>query len=229
MCAMRKHEHVRRYLLDALSRELGAEDRLPSERELAERLGVSRPTVRRALEQMAAEGRVHRVHGSGTFVSRAPAHGPEPSARVLGAREAIAGASRSWRLGVSPAEPVWHVERLGLADDVPMCVESIWIVKALTPGLLDHLLEARLPDVLAERYGIELVRAEQSITASVVEAPAAELLEVPSLSAALCVERVSWDEQGRRVALAQSVYRGDRSVFEVTLRRAAPGQPIRLA
>jgi GntR family transcriptional regulator len=54
--------------------------------------------------------------------------------------------TRSWRLGVSPREPVWHVERLRLADEVPLCVESIAIVKALTPALLDHPLEASLSD-----------------------------------------------------------------------------------
>jgi GntR family transcriptional regulator, N-acetylglucosamine utilization regulator len=207
MCAMRKHERVRRYLIDALGHELGAEDRLPSERSLAERLGVSRPTVRRALEQMAAEGRVQRVHGSGTFVAQAPIRACEPSARLLAAREAVAGASRSWRLGVGPREPVWHVERLRLVDDVPMCVESIAIVKALAPALLDHSLEASLPDLLAEHCGIDLVRTEQSITATVLEAPTAELLDVPPQSPALLVERVSWDQHDRRVELAQSLFR----------------------
>ena len=215
---MRKHEQVRRYLIDALSHELGAQDRLPSERALAQQLGVSRPTVRRALDELAAEGRLQRVQGSGTFATQPAIRAREPSARLLAAREALAGASRSWRLGVSPREPVWHLERLRLADDTPLCVESIAIVKALAPALLDHSLEASPSDVLAEHYGIDLVRAEQSITATVLEAPTAELLDVPALSPALLVERVSWDQHGRRVELRQSLFRGDRSAFAVTLR-----------
>jgi GntR family transcriptional regulator len=215
---MRKHEQVRRYLIDALSHDLGERDRLPSERTLAQRLGVSRPTVRRALDELAAEGRLQRVQGSGTFATQPPTRAREPSARLLAAREALAGASRSWRLGVSPREPVWHLERLRLADDAPLCVESIAIVKALAPALLDHSLEASPSDVLAEHYGIDLVRAEQSITATVLEAPTAELLDVPELSPALLVERVSWDQHGRRVELRQSLFRGDRSAFAVTLR-----------
>jgi GntR family transcriptional regulator len=226
---MRKHEQVRRYLIDALSHELGARDRLPSERAIAERLGVSRPTVRRALERLAAEGRLQRVHGSGTFATQSPIRAPEPSARLLAAREALAGATRSWRLGISPREPVWHVERVRLADDVPMCVESIAIVKALAPTLLEHSLEASLPDVLAEHYGIDIVRAEQSISATVLEAPTATLLDVPALSAALLVERVSWDQHGRRVEVTQSLFRGDRSAFAVTLRRSADGDPVTCA
>jgi GntR family transcriptional regulator len=206
---MRKHEQVRSYLIDALSHELGARDRLPSERALAEQLGVSRPTVRRALDQLAAEGRLQRVHGSGTFATQPPNRAREAPARLLAAREAVAGAARSWRLGISPREPVWHVERLRFAGDVPMCLESIAIVRALAPGLLDHQLEASLPDVLAEHYGIDLVRAEQSISATVLEAPTADLLGVPPFSPALLVERVSWDQHGRRVELTQSLLRGD--------------------
>jgi GntR family transcriptional regulator len=207
---MRKHEQVRRYLIAALSHELEARDRLPSERALAQQLGVSRPTMRRALDELAAEGRLQRVQGSGTFATQPPIRAREPSARLLAAREALAGASRSWRLGVSPHEPVWHVERLRLADDVPLCVESIAIVKALAPALLDHLLEASLSDVLAGHYGIDVVGAEQSISATVLEAPTAALLDVPPLSPALLVERVSWDQHGRRIELTQSLIRGDR-------------------
>jgi GntR family transcriptional regulator len=207
---MRRHELVRRYLLDALSHELGPEERLPSERELAQRLGVSRPTVRRALEQLAAEGRLQRVQGSGTFATQPPDRGCEGSARLLAAREAVAGAARSWRLGIGPREPVWEVERLRFVAGVPMCAENTAVVSALAPGLLDHPIEASLPDVLAEHYGIELVRAEQSIGATVLEAPTAELLGVPPFSPALLVERVSWDQHGRRVELTQSLLRGDR-------------------
>jgi GntR family transcriptional regulator, N-acetylglucosamine utilization regulator len=219
---MRKHEQVRRYVIDALSHELGARDRLPSERALAQQLGVSRPTVRRALDQLAAEGRLQRVQGSGTFARQPPVRAREPSARVLAAREGLAGASRSWRLGVSPREPVWHVERLRLADEVPICLESIAIVKALAPALLDHPLGGSLSDVLAEHYGIDIVRAEQSITATVLEAPTAELLDVPALSPALLVDHVSWDQHGRRVELTQSLFRGDRSAFAMTLRLSPP-------
>ena len=79
----RKHESVRGYLLAAMRDELAPNDRLPSEREIADRLGVSRPTVRRALDQLAAEGRVHRVQGSGTFVAEPPPPDDEPVWHVI--------------------------------------------------------------------------------------------------------------------------------------------------
>ena len=219
--ARHKHELVRRHLLDAMRDRLGPRDRLPSERELAERLGVSRPTVRRALDQMAAEGRVHRVHGAGTFVADQPARrgAPlSPHARVLVAQTTTAGAARSWKLGISPAEPIWHLERLRFAEDGdPMCVESVFIVRALAPRLLDHPLDADLHDELAEHYAVDLVRAEQSITATVLDVPAARLLDVAPLSPALVIERISWDQHDRRVELAQSLCRGDRYSYSAPI------------
>lgn len=116
---------------------LSPHERLPTERELSEELGVSRLTVRRAMEQLSSEGRVYRVQGAGTFVADQSirkgdnltsftedmlARGLSPSARLLLAEETMAGAHHSWRLGVSPGEPLLHIVRLRLTDecaDVP--------------------------------------------------------------------------------------------------------------
>jgi GntR family transcriptional regulator len=206
-----KHEAVRGYLLQAMRSDLGRGGRLPSEREIADRVGVSRPTVRRALDQLAAEGRVHRVQGSGTFVAAPPA----PAVRVLAATATLAGAERSWRLGVSPAEPLWRIERLRFADAVPTCLETTYLVKTLTPGVLDRPLDAAVCDLLAKHYGIVIHGTRQSINATVLDAPTASLLDAPPLSAALLIERVSWDEEQRRVELTQRICRGDRCLLEV--------------
>jgi GntR family transcriptional regulator len=218
-----KHESVRGYLLEAMRDELGPRGRLPSERQIAEQLGVSRPTVRRALDGMAAEGRVRRIHGSGTFVTEPPTRDlHQHTVQLLAAKEAVAGAGRSWQLGVSPAEALWHIRRLRLADDVPMSLESTYLVKSLTPNLLDHPLDTSLHDLLAAHYDIVIVRAEQSVTATILDAPTAELLEVPPLSPALAIERVCLDQNGRRIELVRSLHRGDRSALKVSLARRLP-------
>jgi GntR family transcriptional regulator len=213
-----KHESVRRHLLAAMRDELDPGGKLPSERELAERLGVSRPTVRRALEQLAVEGRVHRVHGSGTFAAPAPPRADGPGAlRLLAAEAVLAGAEPAARLGVSPGEPLWRVERLRVVDGVPVSLEVTHVVRACAPRLLDHPLDGPLH----ERYDVAIVRVRQRVTATVLEPSAAQALEAPPLSPALAIERVASDGGGRRVELAECLCRGDRYVLELALEQPA--------
>jgi GntR family transcriptional regulator, N-acetylglucosamine utilization regulator len=232
---LRKHELVRAHLLAEMRERLRPHEQLPTERDLSEELGVSRLTVRRALQQMSEEGRVYRVQGAGTFVAEPSirkgdvltsfsedmrARGLTPSARLLEASETVAGAQLAWRLEVSPGEPLIHLVRLRLADDTPMCLERVDVVKRLAPDLLEQLSDASLYELLAERYRVVVTRADQSVTATVLDPEDAGHLEVPPLSPALLVERVTHDQQGRRVEFARSLYRGDRYAFEITLRRS---------
>jgi GntR family transcriptional regulator len=208
-----KHESVRGHLLAAMRDELGPGGKLPSERELAERLGVSRPTVRRALDQLAVEGRIQRVQGSGTFAAPAPPPAEGPGAlRLVAAEAVVAGAERSARLGVSPGEPVWRVERLRVVDGVPVCLEVTYVVQACAPRLLDHPLDGPL----RERYDVAIVHVRQRVTATVLEPSAAEALDVPALSPALAIERLASDAGGRRVELAKCLCRGDRFALELS-------------
>jgi GntR family transcriptional regulator len=204
---------VRRHLLAAMREELDPGGRLPSERELAERLGVSRPTVRRALEQLAVEGRIQRVHGSGTFAAPAPQRADGPGTlRLVAAEAVVAGAERGALLGVSPGEPLWRVERLRVIDGAPVSLEVTHVVQACAARLLEHPLDGPLH----ERYDVAIARVRQRVTATVLEPSAARALEAPPLSPALAIERVASDAGGRRVELVECLCRGDRFALELS-------------
>lgn len=232
----RKHQVVGEYLQREIRERLGPHDRLPTERELAEKLDVSRLTVRRALQQLTEEGLVYRIQGAGTFVAEPAirkgdaltsfsedmrARGLVPSARLLVAEEVDAGARRSFRLGVSPGEPLLHLVRLRLADRVPICLEDVYLVRRLAPDLLagGADLEGSLYELLSSRYRLTIDRAEQSVTATVLDRADAERLGVAPLSPALQVDRLTSDQKGRPVELTRSLYRGDRYSFDRTLHR----------
>jgi GntR family transcriptional regulator len=224
--ATAKRDRVRRHLLDVIERS-GPGTPLPPERDLATALGVSRPTLRAAIDDLTRIGLLVRQHGRGTFThahkvsqelsgtsSNAfavpPAEGTWTS-RVLDFAHAPAGAPRASRLSVSPADDVVRVRRLRLVDGEPMAIERIDLPAALVPGLTAADMEAgNFYQLLRSRYEIVVADAVQTIEPTVTDAGEAELLGVPVFAPVLLFERTTRDTAGRTVEFAHSVYRGDR-------------------
>jgi GntR family transcriptional regulator len=224
--ATAKRDSVRTHLLDLIE-QAGPGTSLPAERDLALRLGVSRPTVRAAIEDLSRLGLLVRQQGRGTFTSprkitqeltgsSSAAFGVPPaegdwSSRVLSFRTAPAGAPRAARLKVSPAEPVLRVVRLRLVDDEPMAIERIDLPADLVPGLAPGDMESgNFYRLLRERYGIVVCDAVQSIEPTVTNPDQADLLDVPVYAPVLLIERTTRDTDARLVEFARSIYRGDR-------------------
>ncbi|MFD1933894.1 GntR family transcriptional regulator [Nonomuraea mangrovi] len=231
-----KTDQLREHLSTLVGERLRPGDRLPTERELADEFGVSRLTVRRALDRLESERLVYRVQGAGTFASRRPitktieftsfsedmrSRGLSPGSRLLDAVETPAGARIGYALAISPADPVFRVRRVRTADDAPMCLETSHVPLALAPGLLDLPLEGSLYSLLETRFRIRLVRADQVIRATVLDPEEAELLQAMPLSPALLVERTAYDQRGRAVEVAKSLYRGDRYSYEIAIERTS--------
>lgn len=230
-----KHEELRSQLVQLVESGLRPHDALPSERELMERFGFSRATVRHALAELEDAGRIYRVHGRGTFVALPvvrkgmtmssfsedmAARGLTASSKILAVRTEQAGANIGESLALSPAEPVVYLRRLRLADGEPMCLEEAYFPEQIVGDVLYRLDErSSVFQVLHERAGVRFVKASQVLKPTVLSSSEASLLDVPSLSPALLVSRVSYDERGRRIEFAKSLYRGDRYSIEVNVWR----------
>ncbi len=202
-------------------------ERMPSEAELMADYGVSRITVRQAVELLVNDGLVFRRRGSGTFVTSTPVEynlnrivsyaeemarlGMQPGTRMLASRLEPAPADVAGMLAVEPGSELAVIERLRLADDVPMSVERSQVVHHICPGLLDGDYAAgSLHGTLFERYGIRLSRARQTARAIPADKATADLLDVRA-GAPLCyVERVFFRQAGSPVEYRQMWCRGDR-------------------
>ncbi|MFE5076207.1 GntR family transcriptional regulator [Streptomyces halstedii] len=204
---------------------------LGNELELAARLGLSRPTVRQAIQSLVDKGMLVRRRGVGTQVVHSrikrplelsslyddlEAAGRRPATRVLRNTVEAATAPVAAALGVAEGSEVHVVERLRLARDEPLAL----LRNHLPPGLLD-LDSARLEATglyrMMRSAGITLHSARQSVGARAAEGEEARLLAEPRGAPLLTMERTTFDASGRAVELGSHVYPASRYAFEFQL------------
>jgi GntR family transcriptional regulator len=231
-----KQSATRLQVLDLIQR-LGVGTAIPSERQLSVDLGVSRLTVRAALDDLAREGYVVRRRGSGTYVQQPKIsqeltmtsfsedmrrRGMVPGSRTLSMTTILAGARMGRFLQVSPSEPILVIKRLRLADGETMAIETLHLPQGRVPGLNAKDLTGSLYALFEERYGIHISSGTQAIEPTVTNEEESAALGVPLHSPAFLFERTSLDQQDRTVEFVQSVYRGDRYRIVTELHRPQP-------
>jgi GntR family transcriptional regulator len=241
-----KQSQTRDRVVDLIE-ALGVGRAIPSERQLSADLGVSRLTVRAAIDELVREGYLVRRRGSGTYV-REPKiaqeltmtsfsedmrrRGMRPGSRTLSLTTTTAGAQLGRCLHVSPSERVVVVKRLRLADGETMAIETLHVRDSLVPGLTAKDLEEHsFYDLLAERYGIEIVGGVQTIEPTVTDEEESDALGVPLHSPAFQFERTTRSQTGDIVEFVRSIYRGDRYrlVTELNRRERAGASPVLVA
>ncbi len=236
---MTKQRETRERVLELIE-PLSVGDAIPSERQLGIDLGVSRLTVRAALDELVREGYLVRRRGAGTFVAEPKvakgiditsfsddmrARGLNPESRTLDLRVAMAGARLGRILHVSPSEEIIAVKRLRLADGEPMAIELLHTRSSLVPGLTGADLEQNsFYDLLSDRYGISIIGGTQTVEPTVTNEEESAALGVPLHSPALLFERVTRASSGDVVEFTSSTYRGDRYriVTEISVGGASP-------
>ena len=208
------------------------EQALPSERDLAEDLAVSRITVRKALDGLVGEGLLSRRQGSGTFVCARfeknfskltsfsedmRARGRNPRSVWLRKSAGTVTPEEALTLRASPGTPVYRFHRIRVADDAPMALEYATILASCLPSL--ESVESSLY-VALERAGNRPVRALQRLRAVLFTAEQAELMQAKERDPGLLVERLGFLKDGRAVEFTQSYYRGDTYDFVAELSTA---------
>jgi GntR family transcriptional regulator len=235
------HDQVREAIeSQILSGAIPAGARLQSERELADRLGVSRVTVRRALEALEREGLVRAAPGSGRYVRGSELTEPPNellSFTELGARRGLRATSHVLRSGVRPATleeaeqagvapgaELFELERLRMLDGVAVALDRTRIPLAVAPSLPDVDFGERSLYETLDAAGVAVSRADYSTEACAASAEQAQQLGVRTGDPLLFARTTSFDDAGRVVELGETFYRGDRYRFHATLvRERRPG------
>jgi GntR family transcriptional regulator len=207
---------------------LGA--KIPPEPELQETYSVSRGTVRRAIDELARQGYVVKKPGKGTFVlSTSPilqkrlgelasftqqltARGLTPTTRLLSAgriRVAEAEGRVGEGFGLTGEAEVIHIRRLRLGDGVPFAIQSVYLLPASCPGILEEDL-SQLFRLYETRYGVRISVADEIIRVGRAAEDEATLLEIAPGDPVVIRDRISLAQEGEPFEVLHSVDRGDR-------------------
>lgn len=230
-----KHAQLSDALSELATRDLGPGTAIPSERELMATYDVSRATVRKAIDGLVASGLLHRIQGKGTFVARPRVEsrlhlasftedmrrrGLTPSTRLMRVDEERPPAEIARTLRLGARGTAWRIDRVRLADGQPMAIEQGWYPRALLPDLDTEDLTGSLYTLFAERYGLVIDGAEQTLWGEAAEGATARRLEAPVHTPLLVFRRVS-SAAGRPVEHVVSRYRGDRYQVHMSLGAAS--------
>ncbi len=206
---------------------------LPSETMLAQEVGVSQGTVRKALDELEAENLVVRVQGKGTFVSQhdekrilfqffklVPDEGvPKfPDSVVLSAGVRKATPQERAGLDLAPGAKVARVRRVRSIDGVPVILETLSLPDELFPGITDQPVPNSLYAYYAERFGVTIAHAREKLKAVTLNDEEAAILGRKAGHPALSVERVAQALDARAVEWRVSLCLTDNTHYLASMR-----------
>ncbi|MGI6608723.1 MAG: GntR family transcriptional regulator [Erysipelotrichaceae bacterium] len=208
-------------------------EKIPSERELCEIYGVSRMTVRLAIDELVKKGKLEKVHGKGTYVlsksivqnlnkvysysREMDKQGKVSSTRMIKRNIVEADEKLATKLRVNVGEKLIYIERLRLAENVPIMVEKTWFIRSVTPFLLDiDFVEKGLYKTLDEDYGIRFNKAIETFKATQLNSYECRLLNCPKDQYGLLIKRVSYCND-KIICCSSIVSKGDIFEFSVVL------------
>ena len=204
-------------------------DTFEKEVALAARLGLSRPTVRRAIAELVGQGLLVRRRGIGTTVANQVVHrraelsslyddlareGRTPSTQVLSLQTGVTDERAAVALGLAPSTPLVAMVRLRCADDAPLAVLRNWLPSEFSDLTTEQLQTDGLYAVLRQR-GVRPAVARQSFGARHATAYERRLLQLTKSEPLLTMTRTAFDSEGAPVEFGDHCYRGDQYSLDV--------------
>lgn len=218
------YKEVKRVLTHSLAQgEWQPGEALPSEAKLAQRYGVSIGTLRKAIDELVAEGVVVRRQGSGTFIAShganrlmfhffhvVPREGEKqyPRTATLAFRRGRAEGTEAAKLGIAAGDPVLRMRNLLSLADKPVILDDLVLPQRLFPDLSERILTARdntIYHLYQTRYGINVLRTSERLRASLADVEVAKLLGVRKGAPLLEIDRVAYTYHNAPVELRRSL------------------------
>lgn len=210
-------------------------EKMPTEEAIGELFGVSRITVRQALDGLAQGGYIYKIQGKGSFVSAKKAGmqlnhligfsdemrgiGMSPSTVLIDQCLTSPNETMAAALGIDMSQKVYLISRVRCADEIPMAVEKVCLPFSRFAGIETQDLNQSLYLLLKQQYGCEPHKAVQSIQAGLANSADAKLLQIKVGGPVLRITRTAYDSNDVPFEYTESVYRGDKYVFNVTLKK----------
>jgi len=207
-------------------------DILPSESELIDKFGISRGTVRQAMQILTQEGLIERYPGKGSFVSHPKIEhdagkvlgffsqitrevGKRPSAKILEIKQSHPSKFVRSKLHLNEGEPIVLVKRLRFVDDEPWAIETAHFRNDIGGKLLNEDLSGSIYKLIQEKYGYIFYRSQNSIEASIACEVTANLLSIEVGRPVLYIKRLVFLSDDSPFEYSEDIYRADRIRFIV--------------
>lgn len=211
-------------------------DVIPSERELSEQFQVSRMTVRQAVNGLVDAGFLVRKRGSGTFVmerkveqtlhgvtsfsEEMKARGLTPSNQPVSFQIIPSDEKVAHQLHLSQYDPVYKIERIRLADGIPMAFETTFLPANLMKSLTEEIMNHSLYEYVEMQLGLGIDDAFQTIESASATQKEAKHLQIKEKEPVLVINRRTFTRQGKPFEYVKTVYRADRYKFSIHIKRS---------
>lgn len=198
-------------------------EKLPPELELSKQLGVSRITIRQAMENLIDKGCIYREQGRGTYIAQPlmqnvrgftsftedmRSRGLQTTSKVLWKELAPAGEDVCKKMNISQTEKVIRLKRLRFVEGIPWAIQISTLISSVFPGLEKEDLNGSLFSVLREKYHVYPTWTEAKVMARIADTEETNLLDISENSAVLVVEGLSFTDSFDIVESVVTIYNG---------------------